>query len=252
VIVVIAVVSILASMAVPYAVKFIDMERTESTKRQLEEIHRAIAGDPAMRNAGYVGDMGAMPSSLARLKVQGTQRAPTYGTLGVKYGWDGPYLRIGYSDNAYLYDGWGRALIYYAATGRVRSRGPNASISTDDIWYPADNVAPFGWILVNLHVWRTDNTSGQYVLNPLPSAFPGMSSSVRAYYSRAGLRSTAPLAAGYPDNGAGPPYRLGPIHAGYHELFATCTLPPDNQVGGQAVVYVPGNNRMTQVDLYLR
>ncbi len=66
VIVVIAVISILAAMAVPYAVKIIDQSREESTKKQVEEIHRAIMGDPKGPTTGYLGDMGALPTLLSR------------------------------------------------------------------------------------------------------------------------------------------------------------------------------------------
>jgi prepilin-type N-terminal cleavage/methylation domain-containing protein len=248
VIVVIAVVAILASMAVPYAVKFIDQGRVESTRRQLEEIHRAIVGDPTVPTAGYVGDMGSLPGTLGQLNTAGTPLS--YGTLRVKHGWDGPYVRIGYSPTAYLYDGWGRSLAYNASTGQVTSGGPSTATTADDIVYPASPVAVNGSIFVNLHVWRTDNTASQYVLNPQPGSFPGMQATVQAYYSLNGVRTA--LSAGIPPGPAGPPYSLSPLHAGFHEVFATCTLPPDAQVSGQAVVYVPGNNKQTQVNLYLR
>jgi prepilin-type N-terminal cleavage/methylation domain-containing protein len=263
VIVVIAVVSILASMAVPYAVRFIDQGRVEGTRRQLEEIHRAIVGDPRASSAGFVGDMGRLPASLPQLITRGTQPSASYGLLGVKHGWDGPYVRIGYSQDAYLYDGWGRALVYSAATGRIQSRGPNplAAATADDIWYPPANVAPAGSILVNLHVWRTDNTSSQYILNPQPvGPFSGMRMDVRMYYSVNGVEQYKSYAGTPP--ATGPPYVFSGIapspatplavHAGFHAVTATCTLPPDPPVSGQAVVYVPGDNRQTQVNLFLR
>ncbi|MFA5807942.1 MAG: prepilin-type N-terminal cleavage/methylation domain-containing protein, partial [bacterium] len=166
VIVVIAVISILAAMAVPYAVKIIDQSREEATKKQMEEIHRAILGDPKGPTAGYLGDMGALPANLSMLNTQGTQAGPTTGTLGVKYGWYGPYVKIGYSDNAYRFDGWGSPLIYNSpGTGQITSYGPNrAPGGGDDIIYPSSTVVPSGRLLVNLYVWRTDNTTSQYVL----------------------------------------------------------------------------------------
>ena len=262
VIVVIAVVSILASMAVPYAVKFIDQGREESARRQLLEIHQAIAGDPRVPSAGYVGDLGRMPPNLTFLYTRGTLPLPTYGTLGVKYGWDGPYVRIGYSPTAYRFDGWGRALGYTAATGRITSQGPNAATTADDIGYPpaAANFVPTGRLLVNLYVWRTDNTASQYVLNPQPVAFPGMRMDVRMYFSNNGVEAYKSYAGTPP--ATGPPYVFSPTapapatalstHTGFHAVTATCTLPPDPQVSGQAVVYIPGNNQQTQVNLYLR
>jgi prepilin-type N-terminal cleavage/methylation domain-containing protein len=244
VIVVIAVISILAAMAVPYAVKILDQSREVATKKQMEEIHRAIMGDPKAPTAGYLGDMGKLPvappaAALTNLNTQGTQAAPTTGTLGVKYGWYGPYVKIGALSTA------GGAPVYQPGS----AMGRNALGGRDDITYPSSTVVPGGRLLVNLYVWRTDNTS-QYVLNPQPGSFAGMTVNVQANYSNNGAPAT--LSAGIPPGPAGPPYTLGPTHAGFHEVSATCTLPPNPAVSGRAVVYVPENNQQAQVNLYLR
>jgi len=254
VIVVIAVISILAAMAVPYAVKILDQSREEATRKQLEEIHRTILGDPKGPTAGFLGDMGALPAALDRLNTQGTQPGRTYGPLGVKHGWDGPYVKMGYSGGAYLVDGWGTNLAYNnPGAGQIRSAGPDRVLGTaDDLTYPSSSVVPGGRLLVNLYVWRTDNTSSQYVLNPQPGSFPGMAASVQLFYSVNGARSAVPLSAGIPPGPSGPPYTLGPTHTGFHEVIATSTLPPDPAVSGRAVVYIPENNQQTQVNLYLR
>lgn len=251
VIVVIAVISILAAMAVPYAVKILDQSREEATKKQMEEIHRAIMGDPKGPTAGFLGDMGGLPAALDRLNTQGTQAIPTTGTLGVKYGWYGPYVKIGYSTGAYLVDGWGTTLVYNSpGAGQITSYGPNRALGGgDDITYPSSTVVTGGRLLVNLYVWRTDNTS-QYVLNPQPGSFLGMTVNVQMNYSNNGTQAV--LSAGIPPGPAGPPYTLGPTHAGFHEVSATCTLPPNPAVSGRAVVYVPENNQQAQVNLYLR
>jgi general secretion pathway protein G len=257
VIVVIAVISILAAMAVPYAVKIIDQSREESTKKQMEEIHRAIMGDPKVPTAGYLGDMGKLPvappaAALTNLNTQGTQAVPTTGTLGVKYGWYGPYVKIGYSAGAYLVDGWGTPLVYNSpGAGQITSYGPNRALGGgDDIVYPSSLVVPTGRLLVNLYVWRTDNTTSQYVLNPQPGSFAGMTVNVQMNYSNNG--TPAAMSAGIPPGPGGPPYTLGPTHAGFHEVSATCTLPPNPAVSARAVVYVPENNQQTQANLYLR
>jgi prepilin-type N-terminal cleavage/methylation domain-containing protein len=253
VIVVIAVVSILASMAVPYVVKILDQAREESTRKQMQELYQAILGDPGGPTAGYLGDMGTLPASLALLNTQGSQRAPTYGTLGVKYGWSGPYAKIGFSQGAYLVDGWGTNLAYNnPGAGQIRSAGPDRNLGTaDDIVYPPSAVVPAGSLTVNLNVWRTDNTTSQYVLNPRMGSFPGMQANVQLFYSVNGQASAPPLSKGT-SSGGDPPYTLGPVHAGFHEVFATCTLPPNPATSGQAVVYVPGNNQQTVLNLYLR
>jgi prepilin-type N-terminal cleavage/methylation domain-containing protein len=252
VIVVIAVISILAAMAVPYAVKIIDQSRQEATKKEMEEIHRAIMGDPKVPTAGYLGDFGALPAALDRLNTQGTQAGPTTGTLGVKYGWYGPYVNAGFDAAGYLTDGWGTNYAWNSpGAGQITSYGPNRAVGGgDDITYPSSTVVPNGRLLANLYVWRTDNTTSQYVLNPQPGSFPGMTVNVQMNYSNNG--TPASVSAGIPPGPAGPPYTLGPAHAGFHEVFATCTLPPNPAVSGRAVVYIPENNQQTQVNLYLR
>jgi prepilin-type N-terminal cleavage/methylation domain-containing protein len=259
VIVVIAVISILAAMAVPYAVKIIDQSREEATKKQMEEIHRAIMGDPKTPTAGYLGDMGALPATLTLLNTQGTQPAST--TVGsptglgiVRYGWQSKYVKIGFSAGAYLVDGWGKPLVYNSpGAGQITSYGPNgASGGGDDIIYPSSPVVPTGSLQVNLYVWRTDNTTSQYILNPQPGSFSGMQVNVRMDYSVNGARSTTPLTKSIPSLSVGPPYTLGPTHSGFHEVIATCTLPPNAQTTGQTVVYIPENNQQAQVNLYLR
>ena len=252
VIVVIAVISILAAMAVPYAVKIIDQSREEATKKQMEEIHRAIMGDPKGPTAGYLGDMGALPTLLSQMNTPPAPLPQTTGTLGVKYGWYGPYVKIGYSAGAYLVDGWGSPLVYNSpGAGQITSYGPNRALGGgDDIIYPSSLVVPSGRLLANLYVWRTDNTTSQYVLNPQPGSFVGMVVNVQMNYSNNG--TPTPMSAGIPPGPAGPPYPLGPTHAGFHEVFATCTLPPNPAVSGRAVVYIPENNQQTQLNLYLR
>lgn len=258
VIVVIAVISILAAMAVPYAVKILDQSREEATKKQMEEIHRAIMGDPKGPTAGYLGDMGGLPATFTLLNTQGTQPgsttvAPPTGLGIVRYGWPGQYVKVGFSPTAYLFDGWGTALSYNnPGAGQIRSAGPDrVPGNADDITYPSSAVIPVGQLQVNLYVWRTDNTS-QYVLNPQPASFSGMQVNVRMDYSVNGVRSTVPLTKGIPPLLVGPPYTLGPTHAGFHEVIATCTLPPNPQTTGQTVVYIPENNQQAQVNLYLR
>lgn len=261
VIVVIAVISILAAMAVPYAVKIIDQSREEATKKQMEEIHRAIMGDPKGPTAGFLGDRGGLPANLTMLN---TPWAPgqTTGTLGVKYGYYGPYVKIGYSAGAYLVDGWGTNLVYNSpGAGQITSYGPNRALGGgDDIIYPSSPVVPVGQLQVNLYVWRTDNTTSQYVLNPQPASFPPMQMDVRMYYSASGVEAFKSYTGTPPPSG--PPYVFSPAlplpatalstHTGFHAVTATCTLPPNPQVRGQAVVYIPENNQQTQVNLYLR
>jgi prepilin-type N-terminal cleavage/methylation domain-containing protein len=257
VIVVIAVISILAAMAVPYAVKIIDQSREEATKKQMEEIHRVIMGDPKAPTSGYLADMGRLPVTLDQLNTQGTQPGvttvpPPTGLGIVRYGWQGQYVKVGFSPTAYLTDGWGTNLAYNnPGAGQSRSAGPDRVLgNADDIIYPSSTVVPGGRLLVILYVWDKN----QYV-NPQPAGqYKDMQVTVRVDYSNIGVRSLTPLTAGIPPGSLGPPYSLGPTHAGFHEVIATCTLSglAKDLVTGQAVVYIPGNNQQTQVNLYLQ
>ena len=254
VVVVIAVVSILAAMAVPYAVKIIDQSREEATKKEMEDLHNAIIGDPKIPTGGFVGDVGRLPANISELNtrtagpVPPPQGLPGGGFLGVKIGWYGPYVNAGFDPAGYRNDAWGTPYRYGVApdaAGQIRSAGPDrAFLGADDLVYPPNAVIATGRLLVNLHVW--DATAGLYRLNPATAQVTAMG--VTFYYSsngsQASVSTTLPLA---------PPYSFNGYHAGLHAVTGTCTLTGSpGAATGQAVVYVPGNNQQAQVNLYLR
>ena len=252
VVIAIAVISILASVAVPYAAQIINQSREGSARKEMEELYGAIMGNPSVSTPGFVGDMGRLPANLTQLNVQAGQPGGTNGTLGVRFGWFGPYINTGFDANGYLNDPWGTPYAYgNPGAGQIRSAGKDRTIGTaDDIIYPPNPANYRGSLLVNLYVWYTDNTASQFVLNPQPASFPGMTATVTFNYSNNGVQ--APANAGTP---AAPPYRFGiPVgfHAGFHAVTAVCTIPPNPPVTGQAVVYVPGNNQQAQLNLYVR
>jgi len=254
VIVVIAVISILAAMAVPYAVKIIDQSREEATKKEMGDLYSAIIGDPRIPTGGFVADVGRLPANIAELNTRTAgpspppQGAAGGGLLGVKVGWYGPYVNAGFDPAGYLGDAWGTAYRYGVApdgAGQIRSPGPDRAFgSADDLVYPPNAVIPTGRLLVNLYVW--DTTAGLYRLNPAAAQATAMG--VTFYHSnngiQAGVSTALPLA---------PPYSFNGYHAGLHAVTGTCTLVGSpGAATGQAVVYVPGNNQQAQVNLYLR
>ena len=255
VIVVIAVISILAAMAVPYAVKIIDQSRQEATKKEMEDLYNAIMGDPKIPTAGFVGDVGRLPANITELNVRTAgplpnppQGPPAGGFLGVKIGWYGPYVNAGFDPQGYTSDAWGTAYRYGVApdlAGQIRSAGPDRVFgSADDLVYPPNAVVSTGRLLINLYVW--DPTAGMYRLNPAPAQATAMG--VTFYYSNNGsqtsVSATLPL---------GPSYSFNGYHAGLHAVTGTCTLVGSPvPATGQAVVYVPGNSQQAQVNLYLR
>ncbi len=273
VVVVIAVLSILASMAVPLAAKVIDQSRTEATRKQMEEMHKLIVGDPALGTSGYVGDMGRLPQNppppappqpLLMLNTQYTQPKPapnatTPTFLGVRMGWWGTYVNSGFSKGAYLKDAWGTDYVYNSpGPGQITSRGPDRLPdsppgSGDDITYPPGPVSINGKLIVNLYVWN----GSVYSQNPKTAGC-----SVKFYYSNNGVQAFAP-----PVTTTTPPYYFGsnPVageitcpatggvtacSSGLHAVWAQCTVP--STVTGQAVVFVPGNNQQAKLDLYLK
>lgn len=250
VIVVIAVISILAAMAAPYVAGMIDQSRRESTRKEMQALHEAIVGDPQGPTAGFAGDMGRLPADLSQLNTRGAQPARTYGTLGVKFGWDGPYMNAGFDPSAHLSDAWGTAYRYGIAPdqpGMIRSAGPDRNFGTaDDIVFPQGRTILTGRLLLNLYVWSA--SANQFVLNPRPAAYPGMSATVTIWYSNNGTRTAWTIASPPSDPPFSPAFNMG-----FREVFASCTFPGNpGPVSGRAVVYVPGNNQQAQLNLYLR
>ncbi|OGP81520.1 MAG: hypothetical protein A2Z13_10285 [Deltaproteobacteria bacterium RBG_16_64_85] len=249
VIIAIAILSILASMAVPYAAKLIDKSREESTRKEMEELYNTILGDPKVPTGGTVGDMGRLPNSITELNVQGAQPLGSTGLLGVKFGWFGPYVNTGFDPQGYLNDAWGTPYAYgNPGAGQIRSAGPDRVMgNADDLIYPPNAVTFTGRLLVNLYVW--DNTAGQYRQNPTPAQVTGMG--VTYFYSNNGNQTSVSITV--PPTGVGPPYSFNGYHAGLHAVTGTCQLVGSPAAAtGQAVVYVPGNNQQAQLGLYLR
>ena len=257
VIIAIAILSILASMAVPYAAKLIDKSREESTRREMEELYNSILGDPRIPTSGFAGDVGRLPASINQLNVRTSPPLPAPpqggaggGFLGVKIGWYGPYVNTGFDPQGHLNDAWGTAYAYgNPGAGQIRSAGPDRVMgSADDLIYPPNAVTLTGRLLVNLYVW--DNTTGQYLLNPQPAAFPQMTATATFYYSNNGNQATASVVL---PPAVGPPYSFNGFHAGMHAVTGICRLNLAGPVvSGQAVAYVPGNNQQAQLSLYLR
>ncbi len=250
VIIAIAILSILASMAVPYAAKLIDKSREESTRKEVEELYNTILGDPKIPTGGTVGDMGRLPNNLTELNVQGAQPLGSTGLLGVKFGWFGPYVNTGFDPQGYRNDAWGTPYAYgNPGAGQIRSAGPDRVMgNADDLIYPPNAVTFTGRLLVNLYAW--DSATSQFILNPQKSAFPNMRATVTLYYSNNGTQTSSVISVPPP---ADPPYSFNGFHAGMHAVTGTFRFTASgSDVSGQAVVYVPGNNQQAQLGLYLR
>jgi prepilin-type N-terminal cleavage/methylation domain-containing protein len=120
-VIVILLVGILAALAVRKMSTPIETARYERTRQELEQLARAIVGNPEVyangvrTDYGYVGDVGSLPPDLRALVEN-----PGYAT------WDGPYIEAGSDGSAYLTDAWSAP--YVLVDTIVRSTGSGSNI----------------------------------------------------------------------------------------------------------------------------
>lgn len=141
VIIVLAILSVILTMLAPMAFQLFTAERGTAVQNELQELYRAVVGDPGKGLFGYVGDVGKYPAGLMDLWVQ-----PKDSTGTPLPGWKGPYLENPRAETGVLLDPFGRPFEYLlanAASGAgnvfaVISRGPDG-VSTNTATNP--NVA---------------------------------------------------------------------------------------------------------------
>ncbi len=127
---VLIIIGIIASVALNALSRSTDVARVEKTRRTLDQVAYAIAGNPALISGGgrtdygYIGDVGSLPPNLDAL----TQNPGGYST------WHGPYIRDdftgGGTGTAYKADAWGKTLAYSAGT-TVSSSGGGSTITRE-------------------------------------------------------------------------------------------------------------------------
>lgn len=141
-VVVMIVISILLTVSMRYMGSSVDNSKTEETKEELNQLAQSIAGNNALLSGshrtdyGYIGDIGALPTSLHDLVTN-----PGFTT------WDGPYLNddfyasSGALESEYGIDGWGKAYSYSGSAATISSTGGTTTItkkignSVDDLLY---------------------------------------------------------------------------------------------------------------------
>ena len=118
---VILLVGILAAVAVRRMSTPIETAQYEQTSQELDQLARAIVGNPDVcangvrTDYGYVGDVGSLPPDLTALVED-----PGYAT------WNGPYIEAGPGGTAYLTDAWG--VPYVCIDSLIRSTGSGSDI----------------------------------------------------------------------------------------------------------------------------
>lgn len=113
-VIIIVVLGILASVAVPMFGNMINSSKISATKSELESLKRAIVGNPRvvaggeLVDRGYQGDVGTAPAQLADLVTKPVAVA-SYNRI-TRIGWNGPYIEN--SNGDYLKNAWGNNYVY--------------------------------------------------------------------------------------------------------------------------------------------
>lgn len=182
VVVIIAVLTILATAITPAILQQVMDSKIETTRQEARTLHEAVVGRPDAPTFGFVGDMGRLPETFEELlrPTAGTLMFTTATTRGVGMGWKGPYVNVGDTQDDVLKDAFGRPYVG-AATGQVRSAGPDGQLETDDdIVFPPTPPVVAGRVMVT--VKRVSAEDGTITVDP-----PGYE--VRLFYSANGQQA---------------------------------------------------------------
>jgi len=150
IVVVLMVLSILAAVAVPMAFRYIKVTRYKETRHEMENLKKAMVGNPEMIQGGvridfgYLGDWGSLPASLENL-VEPQEPLWSYDKQKkVGAGWNGPYITVTFSEDKeeYKKDAWGNDYVYddtdyinadnELVDGKIVSIGPDKTKDTGD------------------------------------------------------------------------------------------------------------------------
>ncbi len=129
-VIIIVVLGILAAVAIPKFSEISDSSKVTATKKEMQNLQRAIIGNPSIIaggqyiDRGFEGDVGFLPQQLVDL-VTKPDSISTYNRL-TRIGWNGPYIES--TDNSYLIDAWGNNYIYQRS-----SRAITAITGTDTL-----------------------------------------------------------------------------------------------------------------------
>ncbi|HBA38539.1 MAG TPA: hypothetical protein DCZ05_01990 [Deltaproteobacteria bacterium] len=148
VIVILVVLSILAAMAVPVALRIFERTAEDTTREEMDNVKKALLGDPqklqtSFRNDfGLLGDIGCLPSvafgGLDRLLTQGSYLGWNFNsTTQTGAGWKGPYI-TGTPGEDFKKDQLGNDYTYTPVAGTcpltatLTSNGPDGQPATAD------------------------------------------------------------------------------------------------------------------------
>jgi prepilin-type N-terminal cleavage/methylation domain-containing protein len=120
-IMVIIIAGVLATVAARKMTASIEAAKYEQTKKELDQLARAIVGNPetyssgARADFGYVGDVGSLPPDLDAL----ARNPGGYST------WNGPYIDTGFGGDDFKKDAWNTLYTYTDTLLRSTGSGSN-------------------------------------------------------------------------------------------------------------------------------
>ena len=149
VIVILIVMSILAAVAVPVALRVFETAAEDATREEMINLKKAMIGDTdrqqsAVRgNFGFLGDMGRLPTNLDELYRQGSLPSFSYDNVRqAGAGWKGPYITGSFSGeeaDKFSKDGMGND--YALTVGPGQLDGVLISTGSDGLSGTADDIA---------------------------------------------------------------------------------------------------------------
>jgi type II secretory pathway pseudopilin PulG len=236
--VILAVLAILAIAITPMVLQQLVDAKVEATRQEARLLSEAILGRADVAGSfGFFGDMGRWPAAFEELlrPAPGTPLFTTATFRNVGMGWKGPYVNAGASGDDVLNDAFGRPY-RGAATGQVRSAGPDGLFDTaDDIVYPPAPANPGGRLMVT--VKRVEAEDSGYTLDPEGYV-------VRLYYSSNGREASLddPVA----------PFVFDNVPQGIHAIVVLRVKSDPPLAVAQDTVQVFGNGATKLVEFVFR
>jgi type II secretory pathway pseudopilin PulG len=236
--VILAVLAILALAITPMVLQQLVDAKVDATRQEATLLHEAIVGRAATPGSfGFFGDMGRWPVAFEELlrPAPGTPLFTTATFRNVGMGWKGPYINAGASGDDVLNDAFGRPY-RGAATGQVRSAGPDGLFDTaDDIAYPPAPPNPGGRLMVTVKRMAAEDSS--YTLDPAGYT-------VRLYYSNGGLEA-------FLDDPV-PPFVFENVPQGIHAVVVLRMKNTPPLPVAQDTIQVPGSGATRLVEFVFR
>ena len=130
---VLVVAAVLVAAAIPRIGMMIESSKKAATHEEMQDIKRAIVGDPRVTSGGplvspgYEGDVGSLPDDLLSLAV--TPPSVSSYNRFTRRGWNGPYIDP--NDSDYLTDAWGVAYQYDKNNRTLTSTGGSETLVID-------------------------------------------------------------------------------------------------------------------------